>query len=73
MRLEKALRMGLSFFLENKKLQDLGMGLEPLLSAALGCAVSFFEAFRPFLFIQCLVAGYWLCRIVEAQSARRHP
>ena len=36
--------MGLSFF-ENKKLQDLGMGLELLFGVALGCAVSFFEAF----------------------------
>ena len=36
--------MGLSFF-ENKKLQNLGMGLELLFGAALGCAVSFFEAF----------------------------
>lgn len=32
-------------FLENKKLQNLGMGLELLFGVALGCAVSFFEAF----------------------------
>ena len=72
MRLEKALRMGLSLF-ENKKLQNVEMGLELLLGAALGCAVSFFKAFWPFIFIQCLVAGYWLCRTVEVQSAQRHP
>ena len=42
--------MELSFF-ENKKLQDLGMGLELLFGAALGSAVSFFEAFLGCLYL----------------------